>query len=636
MYIALRCVQLTRQQYRSIHRLCYNLQATIELSDADFDKIEADFFSISKKNKKPQNTSTAASRKLLKNIKACRTGEEMLQKLQQNEKDADYVVVAHSLHRLQQVSKLGSDEQRQCLDILLPKLENLINQFNPLALCSSVQALGKMNYVLSENRLQMILSWTSQIIQQFDPSHCARMLHGFALMERRDKIDEIANIVLNRFLQFQTSEVDSSEISQAFWAVGTMGLEMSDEAKQKLVQFSENNLNDLDGVGYYNILQGMIGLNIHNLQFLQKLGQSLCDALQSEKVQFSPKALCNLLWAHAKLNYYNKQVFDLISINIQNLKDEEFNPQSIQNVAWACASVGHADQQLFNVLSQQSINYMDQFLPQHYSTLLSSCSKLGYFDKHFLEFILTMIGRNLHRFTPQYLATVAWALGTYGQRWNSEIRGSNGCITSIKLHSGRKLSQFQAQELSTILQAFSRLKCYDIHFHYKAYKRCQEVMSDFNDIDCSMLAWSMQSAIHEGHRDYYNEDTYEALCRRATALLPQFSTVNFVTMFTSLAKILYYDTVFVEQSIYYLQQGKWIDEMQGKETVNLLQAFAQYYLIDQEEIIENLLRRSEELFDELVDKDLVGILWSIGIFEWDKKEKDLMIKIAQQIGRAHV
>ncbi len=203
----------------------------------------------------------------------------------------------------------------------------------------------------------------------------------------------------------------------------------------------------------------------------------LLPLVNSQKANFTPQGIANLLWAMAKLvDNGQKQTPGLNEavaalLPHVNAQKANFTPQAITNLLWAMAKLVDNGQERTAELKEAVAALLPHvnaqktnFKPQEIANLLWAMAKLvdngqewspGLNDA--VAALLPHVNANKDQFIPQHIANLLWAMAKLVDNGQERTPGLKEAVASLLPHVNANKDQFIPQHIANLLWAMAKL-----------------------------------------------------------------------------------------------------------------------------------------------------------------------------------
>ena len=164
---------------------------------------------------------------------------------------------------------------------------------------------------------------------------------------------------------------------------------------------------------------------------------------------FDSQHLANLVWAFAKLNIKNEELFDLLTKEV-SYKIKDFDPQETANLAWSFAKLDIKNKELFELLGKEASYKIKDFKPQAIANLAWSFATLSIKNIELFDLLIKEAFCKIRDFNPQEIANLAWSFATLNIK-NEEL------FDLLSKETFFKIKDFKAQNIANLTWSFAVL-----------------------------------------------------------------------------------------------------------------------------------------------------------------------------------
>lgn len=203
-----------------------------------------------------------------------------------------------------------------------------------------------------------------------------------------------------------------------------------------------------------------------------------------------PHTIANLVWAFAKSNNHNPQLFEMLAKRaVENVS--EFDRQSVSNTVWAYATLDVCHEELFAVFAAYTVEseLWRRFSPQMASNLLWAYAKVNITIMSLFDAFAHFITMYANDFDNQNIANCAWA-------YAMAQLPSRGVFDTLTRRAIGRLATFRLDELCGLLWAFVKAKVAESLIFEEAVELLLPRASTLDQQSVSNLIWVLATAQH--------------------------------------------------------------------------------------------------------------------------------------------
>ena len=353
---------------------------------------------------------------------------------------------------------------------------------------------------------------------------------------------------------------------------------------------------------------------------------------------FDSQHLANLVWAFAKLNIKNEELFDLLTKEV-SYKIKDFDPQETANLAWSFAKLDIKNKELFELLAKEASCKIKDFKPQEIANLAWSFATLDIKNIELFETLAIETSYKIKDFNPQEIVNLAWSFATSNTK-NIELFDLLAKETSYKIKSFKsqdianlswsfanlnitnvelfevlvketfhKIKKFKSQDLTNLVWAFATLNIKNIELFDLLAQETSHKIKDFKSQEIANLAWSFATL------NIKNIELFDLLAKETFYKIKDFNSQNLTNLLWSFAvldikSIELFELLISSGSKDYNSSGKFQMyqvylhckyELKSDRLINLLEE------IDFSTIRENIIRSSNFHLDCVLHLQLLGL-----------------------------
>jgi hypothetical protein len=219
---------------------------------------------------------------------------------------------------------------------------------------------------------------------------------------------------------------EPQHVSNVLWAAATLGMQLTPQQAQQLLQHFEQVLPLAKPQNVSNVLWAAATLELHlTPQQLQQMLQHFQEVLP----QANPQEIANTLWAVAAMQQ---------QVPLQQLQQmlqrfqvvlPQANPQNVANTLWACAKLLYAPLQLLSALEQhpQQLQAVLAAAGSHaLANMTWACGQLGYRGKLLPGALLQQAATQLRGSTCNYVIQALCNLC-----WSAAVLDLQQCVPQV-------------------------------------------------------------------------------------------------------------------------------------------------------------------------------------------------------------
>jgi hypothetical protein len=234
---------------------------------------------------------------------------------------------------------------------------------------------------------------------------------------------------------------------------------------------------------------------------------------------FTPQNVSNVVWAFAKLGYFNADLFKAASWRgLETM--HAFTPQSVANFLWAYATIDKPPEPAFlRAAVAHSLGQLDQWAPQNLSNVAWALACLKKSHEAVIEGALasllpSVVGEVTRRlldpekekiFSRQHLANYIWALAT------AEYDPGEVALRAAAESLRTRLSLCIPQELTNACSGFAKLKYYDGSLMEDFAAEAVSRIDEFEAQNLAQMVWAFAKM------NYYHTDLMAAVAAATAA-----------------------------------------------------------------------------------------------------------------------
>lgn len=190
-------------------------------------------------------------------------------------------------------------------------------------------------------------------------------------------------------------------------------------------------------------------LNLRQSKLFAVLGELAAPRL----AEFKPYEVTNMLWAFAKLQEWNTQLFSAVAARLRERQKWEFKAQCLSVAAWSFTTMKWRDEPLFLSMAEELSGQATLLKPQEISNTLWAFGKQKIAHKELFEALgwsaFDLVWQA--RIKPKELAN---SLSAFAQVGTSHPNLFNNAMNMVM----RRAHDFSPQQLTSILCAYQRLQ----------------------------------------------------------------------------------------------------------------------------------------------------------------------------------
>lgn len=260
-------------------------------------------------------------------------------------------------------------KDEKLLELVLARLEEMVERFKTLELCNAAWGISKMNSDKAENGMQAIASAVVAKVKDMNPQDLSRTAWAFAnaRIKHEKLMDEISWEVMAKIEQFS-----NQDLSNTSWAFAKLA--------------------------------------ISNAMMMTVIAKKLVSMVKD----LIPQDLANTAWAYATLGLPDSHLMDQILAEVVS-KVNDFTTQNLSNTAWAYAKLGLWNDRLMQTLAHAIVRKIGDFDGQGLANVAWSFAVLGFKCPKLSEAILSAARVKIESLSPQELANLAWSWDVTGE-----------------------------------------------------------------------------------------------------------------------------------------------------------------------------------------------------------------------------
>lgn len=190
-------------------------------------------------------------------------------------------------------------------------------------------------------------------------------------------------------------------------------------------------------------------LNLRQSKLFAVLGELAAPRL----AEFKPYEVTNMLWAFAKLQEWNTQLFSAVAARLRERQKWEFKAQCLSVAAWSFTTMRWRDEPLFLSMAEELSGQATLLKPQEISNTLWAFGKQKIAHKELFEALgwsaFDLVWQA--RLKPKELAN---SLSAFAQVGTSHPNLFNNAMSMVM----RRAHDFSPQQITSILCAYQRLQ----------------------------------------------------------------------------------------------------------------------------------------------------------------------------------